>query len=221
MTRRATSEPTSGDVGFTLIEVIVSLAILGLILAMLPGAFQLGRRAWETTTRIDRTDHAAASRSFLEQRLTEAMPVSIADATGERQLGFTGDARRMMFVAPSASGPAGGGLYRFELTVEPGTSGDALVLRQSLAAAPPRPVGQEQGADERRVLFDGPRGLSFRYFGAIRDDAERTWNTEWRSRNALPELVELSADGVTTAPATQGTTAWQPLVVALRLRRAP
>lgn len=207
---RASSRP---DSGFTLIEVVVALAILSLLMAMMPGAFALGQRAWSTTQRIERDDLRAAGRTFIEQRLTEALPVLVADATGQRQFGFRGAPHHLMFVAPSSSGPTGGGLYRFELEVERTRAGDELVLGQSPVTAP----ASVAATDTPRVLLDGAAGLRFRYFGQSADDGDRRWHDAWPQSDRLPELVELSQspDGVASA-----TPPFRTLVVALRLRRA-
>lgn len=200
------------DAGFSLIEVLVALAILGLVLALLPGAFRLGQRAWQTTQRLDRDDGWTAARALIEQRLAEALPAFLAEgADGEPRFGFSGEPRRLRFIAPAPAGPTGGGLYAFDLAIEPGARGDALVLRQTLVAA----TGRAAVPAETRNLLDGAPGLSFRYFGGISDDGTRGWVDLWPANGTLPDLVELSSSDVSgrrSAP-----TLW-PLVVALRLK---
>lgn len=213
MTRRAHSSATVRlDDGFTLVEVIVALAILALLLAMMPGAFGIGRRAWETTGRIEHAELKSAARQYIEQRLAEAMPVLVADGNGQRRPGFRGASQDLSFVAPSATGPAGGGLYHHVLTVEAVAGRPALVLRLAPITSPRAAVRDEQS----RVLIDDVDGLRFRYFGQPAEDSERRWYDDWPQSERLPELVDLSPrppDGKTVS------TPFQPLVVALRLRR--
>lgn len=200
------------DDGFTLIELIVALAILALLASMLPGAFAVGQRAWETVRRVESLDADAAARAFAEQRLMEALPVLVADPSGVRQPGFRGESRRLSFVAPSASGPAGGGLYQYVLTAERSGERDALVLRQRQVMAPTSPAA----ADAPRVLRDGLSGLRFRYFGRHDDGQERLWHDDWLDGDRLPELVEIGDSG---ADGTRGGVPFRPLVVPLKLRR--
>lgn len=201
------------DGGYTLIEVVVALAIVSLLMAMMPGAFAIGQRAWDTIRRIQRDDDHAAARTFIEQRLTEAMPVLVADATGQRQFGFRGEPRRVAFIAPASSGPTGGGLYRFALHVESASAGDALILSQSQVAASPGATAP----DAPRVLLEAAGGLRFRYFGQPLDIADRRWHDIWPQSDRLPELVELSQSPEDVASARSR---FRTLIVALRLRRA-
>lgn len=201
------------DGGFTLIEVVVALAVLSLLMAMMPGAFAIGQRAWDTIRHIQHDDDHATARTFIEQRLTEAMPVLVADATGQRQFGFRGEPRQVMFVAPASSGPTGGGLYRFALKVENIRAGDELILSQSQVAA----STSAATPDAPRVLLEGAGGLRFRYFGQPTDVADRRWHDIWPQSDRLPELVELSQSPEDVASARSR---FRTLVVALRLRRA-
>ncbi len=200
------------DAGFTLVELIVALAILALLASMLPGAFAVAQRAWDTVRRIERLDADSAARSFVEQRLMEALPILVTDVQGVRQLGFRGGARDMTFVAPSASGPAGGGLYQFRLTAEAAADSDALVLRQTQVSA----VANSTSIDAPRVLQVGLQGLRFRYFGRPTDDQDRRWHDFWPDGDRLPELVEIAQ---TTEAALGGRSPFRPLMVPLKLRR--
>lgn len=200
------------DAGFTLIELIVALAILALLTAMLPGAFAVGQRAWETVRRVERRDLDAAARAFVEQRLMEAMPVLVTDPSGVRQAGFRGETRRISFVAPSASGPAGGGLYQYVLSGERAGAADALVLRQRHVTS-----AVDTGLpDAPRVLIEGLAGLRFRYFGQPADNLERRWHDTWPQGDRLPELVEIGDDDASGAHVGAR---FHRLVVPMMLRR--
>lgn len=200
------------DAGFTLVELIVALAILALLASVLPGAFGIARQAWSTMMRIERLESDAAGRSFIEQRLAEALPVLVTDGSGARQPGFRGTARRVTFVAPSASGPAGGGLYLYSLAAEASGATDALVLNQSPVSAP----AGARSVDPPRILRDGLTELRFRYFGRSADDQDRRWHDAWPDGDRLPELVEIAHAGGT---ATRGGLPFRPLIVPIRLRR--
>ncbi len=212
MTRGHTGAPR-GDGGFTLIEVIVSLALLALILAMMPGTFRLGHRAWEVTGELDRSADDAAVRSFLEQRLSEALQVYEPTSVGFVRVAFRGLPDSVTFVAPAPSGSRGGGLYQYRIDVHtgPGAFAPALWLQQSLYHLGTG-ANENESADQR-LLFAGIAGVSFRYFGRKEKNADPEWHSEWARTDTLPELIEISFEGRggTRSP-------MQPLVVELKLR---
>lgn len=209
--REAAAARAPSQAGFTLVELLVALSLFAVVLSMVPGVLQLGRRAWEDTARSDRGAQIAGVRSFLEQRLAEALPVSERDGDGRMGLAFAGRHDRLTFASPAPDGPAGAGIYRFEIAVA-GRS-RSIVLRQSLFA-PDRDRGQVQ----QRELLGGVGALAFRYFGAPLDSEAPVWLEEWPRTDVLPDLIELSI-------ALDGRRAprFQPLVVEprLRVRRRP
>lgn len=197
--------PLRSDAGFTLLELLVSLAILAIVLSFLPGTLRLGQRVWEGDARFLRQEGAAAFERAVEQRLSQAMPVFIRDTGGVR-IDFEGRPDRVEFIAPSATGPAGGGVYRFSLAAE---GGQALKLRQTLY----RPASTDAAAlpATDHIAPTKVRALSLRYFGQARLEEAAGWQTEWPRRDALPELVEI------TIRQCRGEEA-QRIVVPLRLR---
>jgi prepilin-type N-terminal cleavage/methylation domain-containing protein len=207
------------DCGFTLLELLVSLVLLALILSFVGGALRFGTRAWEAATALDRGASMAAVRTFLEQRLAEAMPVHERNEAGRVRIAFSGLPQELSFVSPFTRGEAGGGLYRFRLHLQSVVRGAqpemALALRQSLYRSDfIRPVA-ETSADGQFLLQD-IAGIGFRYFGRKDARSSPEWSPEWRRADALPELIEMSIN----LPEYDARV-WHPLVVELKLRTAP
>jgi general secretion pathway protein J len=200
------------DAGFSLIELIVSLALLAMILALLPGAFRTGKRGWETAAVLEQRAVADASVDFLRHRLAEAVPLFDRDESGRARLAFSGGPSQVNFVAIAPSGPDGGGLYRFGVTTQPGAApgSSALVLRM----APFRQQGLENPAPaSEHVLMSGIGSLQLRYFGIPAEGGEAVWTDNWQREDRLPDLVELLA-----VSNTYGTRTLGPLRVELKLR---
>jgi general secretion pathway protein J len=204
--------PSRGDAGFSLIEMLVAITILALVLAMLPGTFSLAHRTWDATAVLDQRARQDGGRSFLQARLAEAMPVFEPVGAGAVQLVFTGSAETLAFVAPSANGPQGAGLYRFALDAKPHGSAIALVVTVA-PFSPKRGRTSDAMPAEEHVLYDGLTGVTFRYFG--RKDlrtAAPSWQTTWTRRDALPDAVEVNiASGKST----------RAILIELRLKNAP
>lgn len=179
----------SAEAGFTLLELLVALALFALVMSLVPGALQFGRRALEDIASKDRTAEIIGVRGFLEQRLADALPIAERSGTGGMALAFAGGPRSLMFVSPSPRGPDGPGIYRFEVaegaTGQKGTK--TIVMRQGLYAP-----GGLRGALEERVLLANVGEYKFRYFGTVESKGPRLWRDNWVEENRLPELIELS-----------------------------
>jgi prepilin-type N-terminal cleavage/methylation domain-containing protein len=178
--------------GFTLIEVLVSLVLLALVLAMLSGAVRFARGTWDAAARLDREAGHDVAGSFLRARLGEAMPLFEPAEGGMVRVAFDGAGEELSFVAPTQNGPAGAGLYRFTLRVATGGGARAL----SVNVTPYQPKARAQGAGdpiaEDHVLVEDVKTLAFRYFGRAQLRAPPAWHEAWPRKDALPDLVELS-----------------------------
>jgi len=211
----AASPQRSSEQGFSLMEMLVSLVILALILALLPGAFRLARQVWTATAMLDRDSGRDAGLDFLETRLAEAMPLFEPGKAGLVNILFGGTKDGVRFVAPSRNGPAGGGIYQYSIELRPrdGAASSLVVLVSPYLG--PQVQGAGAPAAEEQVLADDVVNAEFRYFGRHQLRQASTWQGEWKRTDALPDLVEL-----TITRHRAGGNATRAIVTELRLRNA-
>jgi general secretion pathway protein J len=184
-----------GEAGFTLMEMLVSMVLLALVLALLPGAFRLARGTWDATARLERESGLERTRTLLTARLAEAIPLFDQAEAGLVGIAFEGTADRLRFVAPTPNGPAGGGLYRFEIGKSPDEDGagrPSALLASVAPYARSADGARDSAAPERHVLIDGVTSVTFRYWGrrALREPP--AWHDAWPRKDALPDLVEMT-----------------------------
>ena len=200
------------DAGFTLLEMLVALALLALMLAAMPGALRLGVRALSVAGDLERGAARQAAMDFIEQRLVQASPIFEHRADGRARIAFRGAATSVAFVAPAASG-AMGGLYRFELknTID-AVGRNGIIATYALYRPGADDPDDKVQRPERLLMPD--TAIAIRYFGAATPRGEAQWNDAWETEENLPELVEVS---FTAVPGE----ARRVMLVPLRLRPVP
>ena len=101
-----------GERGFTLLELLVAITLLGLLMAALLGGLRLGARVWETgEARLDASARVQIVQDFLRQRITEALPFEVTLLAAGRPAGARVSRRPATSCAlpaccPSISAPA-------------------------------------------------------------------------------------------------------------------
>ena len=200
---------TEASGGFTLVEVLVALTLLGLISVALVTGLRFGARAWERgDTRLTAVHEVAAVRAFLARSLAQGLP-----GEGARQrlhAGWDGAPARLAFTTPGPHALDPAGAVRLTLAAEPGPDGRRLVV--SWGADRPRPrtgaaVPETRGPG--RILLRGLSRVRFRYYGAD-GDAPPRWRDTW-SADRTPWLVAIEI-----AFAAADRPPWPTLVVAPR-----
>lgn len=191
--------------GMTLVEVIVSMAILSMVVVVLGASVRgMGASAERVDRQIDESDQMRVVSAFLRELMTRAA-FERATATGQPQ--YTAAPGQFAWVGsmpPRLGAPAG--RHFFRLAVEPlEGAAPALVLRfapwQEGAAA-------DWAKADSRVIVPDVAQFEFAYGGA---GLEQGWAGEWTRRDALPPRLKL-----TLGTATQ---AWPPLVLPIRTQR--
>ena len=217
--------------GFTLVELLVALTLLGLISVVLFGGLRFGTRAWETgQTRIEHLAEIEAVRGLLRRQLAQIMAPTVRPSRRARLTDsltvFEGETDRVHFAAHVPPHLGVGGIYLFEIGVnEDGRRGPQLDLVWHLYR-PDEPSIRTEDIDEedsvlsgRRTLIEGIDEVEFAYFGVLDDelDLERDgdWHEDWVDDPALPTLIAIKVDFPEGDPR-----AWPEFVVQTRLRPA-
>ena len=180
MTRR-------GERGFTLIEVLVGLTLLGALVAVLTGALRLGLLGRETVdARAEWLDEVRVTQTFVRHYIEAARPFSwIRDRRTE--VAFDGEPEAVSFVAAMPGWQNPGGLYLVRIARE----GDKLVMTRRITSGGTDGFDFAQDA-ERTILVTGIARLGFSYFGAAPPlDETPRWHDQWRGQAATPRLVRL------------------------------
>lgn len=196
--------------GFTLVELLVTMALIGLISLALFGGLRFGARAWETgVARGERASEVEVAQGLLRRQLQQLIfQTATPDPGGEPD--FVGEEESITFLAPSPSQFSLGGLYAFGLSIERAGRNFDLVLTWRLHRAGRPPLRDDEEA-EQRTLIEGVTGLELAYFGARDQNRLEDWHDRWEDLPDPPRLVSIKV----SFPENDERT-WPELIVAPR-----
>ena len=186
--------------GFTLLEVLVAVTVMGLILTAAFGALRMGSRSWEAgIARAAQTEERRAVASFLQRQFGQALPLTWPrQSTTNRgnPLAFEGSSGQVRFIAPPPQHQGGAGLFEFALTAERSEPGGAAQLVLSYAPFDPGATRfRGPGAGQRVVLVEGLKSASFAYYGAPDPKEQPAWQAQWdRDAKALPQILRVQME---------------------------
>jgi general secretion pathway protein J len=169
------------DGGFTLIEVIVALVVLGFLMAGLAQATKFGISAWGLETRM--AENAASLERMdrvLRNLIEQASPPAAADDKP-----FTGQEHRMVFMTLLPDEPQAQPYRRAQISVGVNDH-HQLVLRWQ-----PHPVALLLGTQppmQEVVLADGMERIDLAYRQAAGDGGK--WSKTW-TESGLPSVVQI------------------------------
>ena len=171
----------NSDAGFTLLEILVALVVLGFLMAGLSGGVRLGMRAWDSQARAvaahdeldgvdralrrliagidpgDRTHKAGVSGTPGSLTMTTELPTAADSRMADARLQVDGAGRLVLRWTPRAPG---------------------------VPLAPPPPVQQAE-------LLRGVKRLQLAYWpDALEKDAPPGWHDTWNGRFA-PALIRI------------------------------
>ena len=204
---------TRSDAGFSLMEVIVALALLSLITGLLASSVKGTRNILAFVARNNAASASLPAQSYLRSAFAQAVPASAGATAADRTTGLEGDATRVAFKTAYAPKGQFEGLYHVEVRLEPGpgrSPGSDLVVIQTLL----RPDGADPAPpSQRSTLASNVSAVTFSYFGVdTLPPNDWQWFDSWSSPDQLPRFVRLE---VTFARGAAQS--WRQLVFPLQL----
>ena len=176
--------------GFTLLELIIAISLVGLIMILSYSGMRVALRSWsQAEAVIVNEDEVRLVHGFLRRQLAQVQ--AGGDSTASSDGAFKGTARRVDFVAPMPGGRVGvSGYYRFTLEFVQADSGLNLQVAYSLDV----PTTSSNGVadeDHSRVLVQDIESGEFSYFGTTNAFDSASWHTLWQQDASLPQLVRV------------------------------
>jgi general secretion pathway protein J len=202
------------DAGFTLVELLVAMALLAILSALLVGGLRLSRNAVIVgESASEDVQRAELAYAVIRRQFERAAPLALVSLDSPPPIAFAGDGASVVFIAPPGALMALGGEEITWLAVERGAAGARIVLRyRPLDRAQDQwPPALDANAMQSVVLLDGIAQAAFSYFGRAQPNTDPQWWPAWRQPTVLPTLIRVSITGAKGA--------WPDLVIAPRLGR--
>ncbi len=183
--------------GFTLLELLIGMTLLGFILALLFGGFRLAANSWDAVeTRIERTNDEQLARALVRRLLAQMQPVRWKKAVNV-PIAFIGEQGVVRALAPLTGQAGAGGLRVIELGRE-GEEATAtgkgllrLVLRQAPVRYDVESFASGLGEAKSYLVLGNLDAVEFSYFGPEKRGEPPRWQDAWTNQEQLPQLVRL------------------------------
>lgn len=191
--------------GFTLLEMLVGLALLGLMSLALFAALRLGLQSWDRAEiKSGQVVDLRIVEGILRREIAKAFPLRMG-LINENKIAFEGDSGSVHFVTALPSGLTAGGLSLVSLELaddknnaRPGEQwtqdtrkqGKALVLKRAIPDAEARDFSALDSGD-MSILVRGIEEASFAFYGQDSDLDEPSWRDQWSMAARTPALLRM------------------------------
>lgn len=186
--------------GFTLLELVVSIAILSLVMVMIYGSLSMGSRAWEKGEEdIERIQRMRVVMNLLSREIKSAFPYKVTPSeldTHKEFYAFEGKKDSISFVSTVPLKGGRGGLSWLSFWVE-GEEGLVVVERDALRSD----IFKERNSmdkDEIEVLDANVASMKLEYYelksGKEEGEGEGDWREYWdpEEERTLPHAVKIA-----------------------------
>jgi len=181
-----------GEQGLTLIELLLSLAILAILTGFLAGGLAMARQAFSTDRASEIASETSAAIQTVAALVGSAFPIRLEtsgpkDANSPKEaIGFDGRGDGISFVGLSEGRSLRGGPHKIVLR----RNGNDLVA-DFTPFDRARMKDSVEPAATRVVVLSGVRQIRIGYFGTLDPKVNPAWRTDWLRAERLPELISI------------------------------
>ncbi|WLH33064.1 prepilin-type N-terminal cleavage/methylation domain-containing protein [Pseudomonas sp. FP2196] len=187
--------------GFTLLEVLVVISLLGVLLTLIGAAIAGANRAMAKAERYgSRLDEVRSTQNFLRSAIGQALPLAAGKPGQAGSPIFQGDGQSLSFYAPLPA-TLGGGLYRHEVNLVDGRLQVSVQRLQGETLQPAR---------EPQVLLQQVKAVRVSYRGLSPEGKSSEWLDHWPWPGRLPRAVRIDVQ-------LGGAIVWPLQIIRLRL----
>ncbi len=186
----------SSDSGSTLIELLISITIVGVILVIIMGAFRIGIRAWEVGERdVESFQRQQIVLSILKRQLSSICwrPIAIES---HQSFVFSGNERLVDFVSSVSIVPGNDSgkvrvMYRVGRDDENDLYSLEMAERNFLTGGADESIDAIDDEKVHKLIAD-VYDVRFEYLKASAQEDESQWQTEWDEEvdTGLPAAVK-------------------------------
>ena len=178
--------------GFTMIELVVAIALLATMMVLMYSGLSFSLRSWDAgEANGRRTADRRIGENFLRREMAELFPMRFKDSMVVK-VAFVGEPHRLKFVSSRPAGVTQGGLSLVGIEVENGATPRErhLVMRRAMPDDEAKDFGPLDHA-ERTVLIEDVESVQFDYFGTENDFTDQKWYDTWPFTERIPRLVRV------------------------------
>ncbi len=171
--------------GFTLLELLVSFALIGIIAAIIAGALKSGLDAVDKGDRkIESLERLRSSAHIISAQVQSQLPLTFLDDDGKRKFYFSGNRETLDFPTTYSIWKGLRGYVQVQYTIHT----DENDMRYVTASE--RMIGSDHTIDT--PLFTELDDAHFEYFFRDPLNKEDTdWVQEWEDRDTIPEKIKV------------------------------
>lgn len=181
---RAQRKNRQGTAGFTLLELMISISLMVLIVALAGSALRGGLSSISAgEEKLDGIERLRSSLQVITAQLQSQFPAKGGEP-GKTKLIFFGDAKSIQFASNYSIRNAQTGYVLVKYRTEEQEGKQALRASEHV-------IGVDSG-DEDVLLFSGLDAISFEYFERKDAQNEGNWVSEWPEGKAkLPDAIRI------------------------------
>ena len=170
--------------GFTLLELTISITMIGFIVLIIVGALGLGFRSVESgEKKIETFERIRSSINIINSQVQSQIPLKYTNEYGVEEYYFKGETGFMQFATNYSIWGGEKGYVIVTYTVETGNNGKQILFVSENI------IGMDEQRDAK--LFDNFDKIYFEYFVKLMTEEKGFWTEYLSEKNIIPEKVRL------------------------------